>query len=513
VARDERVGTLWCVKEISKMNEKYQYLVDEDKTLREFEIMKELNHPAIPRIVDIIDEEYTLYIIMDLVDGNNLEDLLDTYGVQSEDVVASWMLEVCDILTYLHNLDPPIIYKDIKPSNIILDRDGHLKLLDFGIAKKYTGKKGDTVPLGSTGYDSPEHASGYTDARSDIYSVGATLYHLLTGKHPQDRKYPLQPIRNVNPALSQGLEKIVAKATMRLPEDRYQTAAEMANALESYHKLDDDYIKTLTKKVKSHKRINALACALIVLGIILTAGGFLADRSNYNSLVESPGGSLEAKEESLEKAISIKPREEAAYIALIQAYAEDGSFTESESARFFSIYNSKKGYISPDVNYDIGEAYLQFYTGETDSSARAKLLTAEPFFLAAKEGSNKERAEEYLYLTDCYRNYVMSDDSLLAKNVTKEDFEKLLSTGEEAVKSADNTKMKALLAEAVFGLIEQERVDMRDVGIPESEMLKTVQNIQSSCGPSVKDQADELVKNIKLTYASAKKAEGGEPVD
>lgn len=511
LARDEKLGKLWAVKEISKMNKNYQELVDEDRTLKELEITKDLNHPAIPRVVDIIDEEYTIYIVRDWIDGDNLEDLLEEHGAVKEEIAVAWLIDICDILSYLHNLDPPIIFKDIKPGNIMLDRDGNLKLIDFGISKKFVEGNGQTSTLGSEGFAAPEQYKGYVDIRSDIYSLGVTGYYLLTGKHPQDLKYPLQPIRNVDPSLSQGLEKVINKATQRPMDARYQTAEEFARALDSYRKLDDDYIAALRKKINRHKRMIAASVALFITGAALFGAGLINDRNSYNNLVESPGGTIAAKEESLSKAISINPRNERAYIALIEAYSEDGKFTEDESARFFTEYNRHKGSVPPDVNYAIGESYLQYYTGTSDNSARAKLLTAEPFFLGAREGENAERAESYVHLAECYRNYVISDDSLLTRNVTREDLQGLLDSGRDAVTEAQGVKMKSLLAEAVFGLIDQERIDMRDAGIEEQEILADIDAMCSDIDDDALAQAEELKKNVKLTYSNGRKKEGGEP--
>lgn len=508
LAKDLNLNKQWAVKEINKASAGYRNTVDESKTLREIEIMKSLDHAALPRIVDVIDDEEILCVVMDYIQGETLQNVLNMYGPQPESAVVTWMLEVCDILTYLHSQNPPIIYRDIKPSNLMLNYDGHIRIIDFGIAREYKGK-GDTMPLGSEGYASPEHFTKNTDVRSDVYTVGSTMYALLTGKDQTMPPYYIQPLRKVNPSLSQGLEKIIQKATKKDPDERYQSAAELANALESYEKLDDAYITGLQRSLSRYRRRLISAIAVMLIGITVAVGGFITERNNYNNLVQSPGGSLEAKEASLEKAIDIKPGEEAAYIALIQAYAEDGKFTEAESARFFNIYNRRKGSIPKDVNYDIGEAYLSYYTGESDSSARAKLLTAEPFFAAAKGGSETEKAESYLYLAECFRTFVMTDDSLLAKEISKDDLEKLLTSGSEAVESSDNEKLRAIVAEAVLNLIEIEKLDMRDAGISETEINKAIDRISKGADAATSTLAEETKSSVHTSYTSAKKKEGG----
>lgn len=501
LARDEKLGSFWAVKEISKISKKYQHLVDEDKTLKELEIMKSLNHPALPRIVDVIDEEYTLCVVMDHIDGGNLDDLLEKYGPQSEEVVADWMIEVCDILTYLHSLDPPVIYKDLKPANLMLDKDGHIRIIDFGIAKRAQGKGAGTTALGTYGYASPEHHAGTTDARSDIYSLGATTYRLVTGMDPEEPPYTIYPIRQVNPKLSQGLEKIVIKATKPDPSDRYQTATDMASALDSFRKLDDEYIDSLMRKIGNFKKLLVGSAAVFLIGIGLLVSSFIADRNTYESLVQSPGGTLSAKEESLNRAISLNPKKEDAYLTLLESYSEDGKFTEDESERFFKTYNAHKGSVSGDLNYKIGEAYLRYYTGETDSSARAKLLTAEPFFLSVDDESEyKKLADGYAFLASYYRNYVMADDSLLTGQATEKDYSEMLSVCKEMIEGAPNEKMKTLAAEASLNLISSQRDEIRDGGVQEKDVLDVITLAESVNTPEIKELSNDARNSVQRAY-------------
>ena len=118
LAMDMDLNKQWAVKEINKASAAYKNTVDETKTLREIEIMKTLDHAALPRIVDVIADESVLCVVMDYIQGETLQGVLDMYGPQPEQAVVTWMLEVCDILTYLHSQTPPIIYRDIKPSNL-----------------------------------------------------------------------------------------------------------------------------------------------------------------------------------------------------------------------------------------------------------------------------------------------------------------------------------------------------------------------------------------------------------
>lgn len=503
---NKRLNKLWAVKEISKTTGIYR--VDEKKTLREIEIMKDLDHSALPRIVDVMENEQCICVVMDYISGPSLQVVLEDYGVQKEQAVAAWMLEVCDVLTYLHSRNPPIIYRDLKPSNLMIGSDGHIKIIDFGIAKEYKGGE-DTQPLGSEAYASPEHFTRSTDERSDIYTVGSTAYALLTGKTQAMPPYFVQPIRKIDPALSQGLEKIILKATSPDPDKRYQTAAEMASALESYEKLDDQYIDGLKKEIGSYKRKLISAIGVVLIGLIVTAIGFIYEQNSYSALIASTGGSAESTISNLRKAIELKPAREEAYLALIEVYASDGKFTETESRDFFEEYNAHIGSVSGDAAYDIGEAYLRYYTGETDSSARAKILTAEPFFKAAeKAGSHKDLASNYIFLAECYKTYVMTDDSLLTGSGTKEDLQEMLSVCEDALGTAPNDKMKVIVSEAAINLINSQCSEMKKTGVSQEEITSVVHAAMKHASETEREAAEDTMQNIERIFHP--KEEGGE---
>lgn len=182
----------------------------------------------------MIDTEDSFIIIMDYVQGNSLNKALEEYGAQPQEYVIEWAKQLCDVLGYLHSRQPPIIYRDMKPANIMLKPDGNVTLIDFGTAREFKEKNlADTTCLGTVGYAAPEQfgGMGQTDARTDIYCLGATLYHLVTGCNPSEPPYEMKPIREINPSLSGGLERIILKCTQRNPEDRYQSAAELMYAL------------------------------------------------------------------------------------------------------------------------------------------------------------------------------------------------------------------------------------------------------------------------------------------
>ncbi len=219
---------------------------------RERDILAALSHPghpAIPKISDFWEEPERLFIVLDLVEGETLIELLARRGRVTMLEGINWGKQICEVLTYLHSWSPPIIYRDLSPDNVILDLSGQLHLIDFGIARTYKpGQVQNTASLGKVGYASPEHLEGgkaQTDVRSDIYTVGALLYHLLTGQEPVpvvDRlkqRAGLQggrtliPPRVLNRHLTPAMESCLLRAMELEPGRRFQNAVEMARALDA----------------------------------------------------------------------------------------------------------------------------------------------------------------------------------------------------------------------------------------------------------------------------------------
>ena len=263
LAMNEKANKQWAVKEVRKDGIK-DFEVVRQGLVAETNILKNLSHPNLPSIIDVIDTDESFIIIMDYIQGNSLNRALDEFGAQPQENVISWAKQLCDVLGYLHTRTPAIIYRDMKPANIMLKPDGNVTLIDFGTAREYKEKNlADTTCLGTVGYAAPEQfgGMGQTDARTDIYCLGATLYHLVTGKNPCEPPYEILPIRSINPALSSGLERIILKCTQRDPNDRYQSAAELMYALEHYDEIDDRYRKRQKRKLGAF-----LAAVILSLG-------------------------------------------------------------------------------------------------------------------------------------------------------------------------------------------------------------------------------------------------------
>jgi eukaryotic-like serine/threonine-protein kinase len=202
---------------------------------REANILATLTHPGIPRIYDYFTHNERSYLILEFIDGKDLEALLEeSKGFFSESQVIAWALELCDVLHYLHTHKPEqIIFRDMKPSNIMINQHNHVVLIDFGIAKPFElGPKGTMI--GTEGYSPPEQYRGEATHLADIYALGATMHHLLTRRDPRLEapfSFSERPIRELNPDVSPELEAIINTAIHYNPENRFPSAQEMKEAL------------------------------------------------------------------------------------------------------------------------------------------------------------------------------------------------------------------------------------------------------------------------------------------
>jgi outer membrane protein assembly factor BamB/tRNA A-37 threonylcarbamoyl transferase component Bud32 len=203
---------------------------------REANLLASLSHPAIPSVHDFFVEHERAYLVLEYIEGRNLEVVLqETHGMLGEQVVAGWAIQLCDVLQYLHSHTPPIIFRDLKPSNVMLTPQNQIVLIDFGIAKAFQeGQRGTMV--GTEGYSPPEQYRGEVDRRSDIYSLGALMHHLLTGSDPRFQTpftFGERPPSLLNPTVSAGMEGVVMRCLEYEPDARFHDALEVRGALAS----------------------------------------------------------------------------------------------------------------------------------------------------------------------------------------------------------------------------------------------------------------------------------------
>jgi outer membrane protein assembly factor BamB len=202
---------------------------------REANLLATLQHPSIPRISDYFTVESRSYLVLEFIHGKDMEAIInDANGFLPEDQVLSWAIELCDVLDYLHKHKPdPIIFRDMKPSNVMINHNGDVILVDFGIAKTFqTGIKGTMI--GTEGYSPPEQYRGEATPSADIYAMGATIHHALTRRDPRLEppfSFSERPIRRINPSVSPELEVVVNTALEYNPESRFRSSADMKQAL------------------------------------------------------------------------------------------------------------------------------------------------------------------------------------------------------------------------------------------------------------------------------------------
>ncbi len=410
LAMNERANKQWAIKEVRKDGIQNFDIVKQGLIV-ETDMLKKLNHPNLPSIIDVIEEEGRFLIVMDYIQGVPLNNALkeSSTGTINQDLVIEWAKQLCDVLGYLHSRDPAIIYRDMKPSNVMLKPDGNIVLIDFGTAREFKENKvEDTSVLGTAGYAAPEQYGGHgqTDARTDIFCLGATLYHLLTGQNPchyQYGIYPFQeyPIRHWNPQLSSGLEAIITKCTARHPSDRYQTCAQLLYALDHYDELDEDYKKCQNRKLGGFIA-SGVAC---VLALATSIGCQIASaqvtNNSYDSYIseaesDSASPTDAEKIELLESAISIDPSRGEGYFDLLSGYDDnsgfqgvmlaDGVLTSEEDETLRRILNSvsasgtqsNKTYFQKNTEeyeqfaYELGIAYYYYYEEESGAKTYAR---------------------------------------------------------------------------------------------------------------------------------------------
>ena len=243
-ARDKRLAERLCaVKEMIEMfADQAQRAKAVEDFKREAEVLAQLDHPSIPTVFDYFIEGGRYYLVMRWIGGGDLADQMRLRsGIIDEAIVTKWAIQICDVLHYIHQQRPPIIYRDLKPANLMLDdKNGRVMLVDFGIARIVRPTEKGVTAIGTMGYAPPELFAGKVEPRSDIYSLGATIFHMLTGSDPQDNPLLIFDFSKnprpsqINPSISPEMERILMKAVAHKPEDRHSSALELMRALEEH---------------------------------------------------------------------------------------------------------------------------------------------------------------------------------------------------------------------------------------------------------------------------------------
>ncbi len=251
LAEHEQLRTLLAIKELERSAgedgpEEFKGYVQEAT------LLVKLKHPNLPQVTDAFIEGGRFYLVMDYIEGVTLESLIRQSGTTGLDCarVVDWSLQVAEVLSYLHQQVPPVIFRDVKPANIMLQPDGMVKLIDFGIARRFNEGAGkDTTLLGSVGYSPPEQfGRQQTDMRSDIFAFGATMHHLVTGVDPSHHPFKFKPASQLNPDVPPQLSELIARCVQIDPESR---PASMEEVFRELGTIRDRLTRTLTTQMLS----------------------------------------------------------------------------------------------------------------------------------------------------------------------------------------------------------------------------------------------------------------------
>ncbi|MBR3637421.1 MAG: serine/threonine protein kinase [Lachnospiraceae bacterium] len=534
LAMNERANKTWAIKEVRKDGGTDSEVVQQG-LVAETEMLKKLNHPHLPSIVDVIDTEDSFLIVMEYIEGKDLQSILNHSGPQDPELVREWAMQLCDTLGYLHSRKPPIIYRDMKPANVMLKPDGNVMVIDFGTAREHKlYSQGDTTWLGTRGYAAPEQFGGHgqTDARTDIYCLGATLYHLLTGKSPAETNYAILPLGQLNPSLAQsGWEEVVAKCCQPDPNDRYQNCAELMYALE-----------TLPQRGQLARRKRAAQLALfgvVVALAVISATGMIVFKSlktstreqSYDYFVQEGRDSAAAGDKTaafdyFKQAVSMDRPKADAYLALMEVINKDDDvehLDEEEDRAIKTIIEGTDGGIKKNIDY-LAESDKQHYADLVFSIAQNYYFFGEGDIRKAVGAKWFEKVKDNEFLEDDQKKqlatvlYIIGDNQSAMQNSVlyaqdspvsyKTIFHQL-----SAVINGGNLSEKlggAQFAVAVYGeyafLIDNHLNDFKNDGITKEEMEKALNDIEAGLNeiPSTREDLDRLIADTREECAHAR---------
>ncbi len=405
LAEDQRLQKVWAVKVIPRMAEGYPEEYGDGVFRSEVHLLKKLNHPCIPRIVDVMEGNDSNCIVMDYMEGKSLERIRRETGPLSEEQVRTWGIKICEIFRYLHGRHPPVIYGDLKPSNLIRRPDGTFALIDFGAAWEWNVSR-PPVMMGTRGFAAPEQLYGAGDWRSDIYSLGAVLDALMAEER------------------SPGMKEILARCLAEDAAGRFQDIRELQVALagkppgtgrkpgkspkrrgvgiEDPGRFGDGQGKHRGRiadrggagndrgglKAGMAKRLPILQRQMCLLWLVLAAVGFgcrqkaaQIRKETYEKLLR-PVHHVASDEEPAERilryswAIAMEPSNPAAYQSLLAYWDEQENFGTEESRRFLALFDeygdalSMTREASRRLMFQAAMMYLHAYTGETSLADR-----------------------------------------------------------------------------------------------------------------------------------------------
>lgn len=516
MAINEKANKTWAVKEVRK-DGKMDFNTVRQGLMAEIETLKKLKHPNLPSIIDVIEDDNSFIIVMDYIEGRSLDKIIEENGAQPEAYVVEWAKQLCDVFGYLHSRTPPIIYRDMKPANVMLKPDGNIMVIDFGTAKNYEIDLGETTGIGTIGYAAPEQyigsGLGRTDARTDIYCLGITMYHLLTNIDPCKNLISDKSIRAVNPALSHGLDAIIQKCTKYQPADRYQSCAELMYDLENYEILEPLYKKKQKRKLGVFFLTILMAAIFAASGLVTNYMAAQKATDTYETKLydASKSANYDEKLELYKECIAIpnKAGEKDAYLGLIQAFKDnDDVFTQSEANLLTKYIKNNKAALqsNPDnyteICFETGKLYWYYYQGENASSASDEFtgaIYAVEWFSDVPEGyKDYGMASAYANIGSFYRNiarYVVEASDKGQYKPFFENMQKLLNS--VALNENESEIVRLELLEMSRSALQQYATKFKGDGITQKQMqdmYTTISDTVNSIATSA-DKTEEKKNN------------------
>ncbi len=490
MAINEKANKTWAIKEVRK-DGVLDFEAVRQGLIVETDMLKKLKHPYLPSIVDVIENENSFLIVMDYIEGNALSTTLLEYGPLPQEYVIEWAKQLCDVLGYLHSRTPAIIYRDMKPANIMLKPDGSITLIDFGTAREYKEKNlADTTCLGTIGYAAPEQfgGMGQTDARTDIYCLGTTLYHLVTGHNPSEPPYEVKPIREINPTLSSGLENIILKCVQKNPEERYQSCAELMYDLEHYDEIDDIYQKAQKNKFGGFV---VTLCMSILFGIMGLLTNYTAEQmatDEYQQIMSEAAKTLDYDEKIrlYESAIVVpnKAGEKDAYIEMIKLFKEDNVFNTSEEAILIKMIKNNQEILKEnllsyvDICFETAKLYWYYYDyGEENISQVTRMKSSIEWFQdvihnAPEEYPNLGMAQVYSSIGEFYRDISINTVEASDKGLYQPFFQRMKELVDVVCEDETESEIVKLeLLELVRASLQQYATKFKNDGVTKEDMF------------------------------------------
>ena len=461
----------------------------------EVDVLKQLHQENLPTVFDFFVEDGQAYTVMSLIPGQDLEEVREKYPRFNQKQVLYWAKQLARALAYLHTRKPSIIHSDIKPSNIMLKPDGDVCLIDFNISLAITGDNSYATGT-SNGFSPPEQYPDFgfyleetgaqlynneyddrtsqavtimrntigngIDERSDIYSLGATLYTLITGKKPSSHYWNNESILDKNVNISPGFAHIIDKMMQLDPDDRYQNGVELLDALDNIIELDDRFIE-LKRKRRGHRAITFLM--FVTSACLMVSGYFIRKREldiEYNSVIneirDNIGNGDYDIDNLLDEAQSILPKRIDAYEAKIESLYKSGKYNECISYGTDAIDSPKYDVITKDdkdslgnMLYIVGNAY---YENEDYSSAIANFQkaieynTTNPLFyrdISISEAKNGNTEDAITYLNYAVDHGLEEDSIQMAKGeieFSKSNYDLAIESFERAFELSTDDSVK-----------------------------------------------------------------------